>query len=110
MELNRMDYDAYDDIIAWENILDELEDDEEKLLRLKKYIERREQEIINTVDFNKLYGKNNDKIRKYHVQKVLKNTVNDKDNLELKINQNKREIEFLKATVAVKIEYMRLRE
>lgn len=110
MELNRMDYDAYDDIIAWENILDELEDDEEKLLRLKKYIERREQEIINTVDFNKLYGKNNDKIRRYHVQRVLKNTVNDKDNLELKITRDKRMIEFLKATVAVKIEYMRLRE
>ena len=105
-----MDYDAYDDIIAWENILDELEDDEEKLLRLKKYIERREQEIINTVDFNKLYGKNNDKIRRYHVQRVLKNTMTDKDNLELKITRDKRMIEFLKATVAVKIEYMRLEE
>ena len=110
MDLNRMDYDAYDDIIAWENILDELEDDEEKLLRLKKYIERREQEIVNTVDFNKLYGKNNDKIRRYHVQRVLKNTMTDKDNLELKITRDKRMIEFLKATVAVKIEYMRLRE
>ena len=108
--MNRMDYDAYDDIIAWENILDELESDEEKLLRLKKYLERREQEIINTVDFNKLYGKNNDKIRRYHVQRVLKNTVNDKDNLELKITRDKRMIEFLKATVAVKIEYMRLEE
>lgn len=108
--MNRMDYDAYDDIIAWENILDELKIDEEKLLRLKKYLERREQEIINTADFNKLYGKNNDKIRKYHVQQVLKNSMVDKDNLELKINQNKRMIEFLKATVAVKIEYMRLRE
>ena len=108
--MNRMDYDAYDDIIAWENILDELEDDEEILLSLKKYIERREQEIINTVDFNKLYGKNNDKIRRYHVQRVLKNTVNDKDNLELKITRDKRMIEFLKATVAVKIEYMRLEE
>lgn len=108
--MNRIDYDAYDDIIAWENILDELEDDEEKLLRLKKYLERREQEIINTVDFNKLYGKNNDKIRKYHVQQVLKNTMTDKDNLELKITRDKRMIEFLKATVAVKIEYMRLRE
>ena len=108
--MNRMDYDAYDDIIAWENILDELEDDEEKLLRLKKYIERREQEIINTVDFNKLYGKNNDKIRRYHVQRVLKNTMTDKDNLELKITRDKRMIEFLKATVAVKIEYMRLEE
>lgn len=108
--MNRMDYDAYDDIIAWENILDELKIDEEKLLRLKKYIERREQEIINTADFNKLYGKSNDKIRKYHVQQVLKNSMVDKDNLELKINQNKRMIEFLKATVAVKIEYMRLRE
>ena len=108
--MNRMDYDAYDDIIAWENILDELEDDEEKLLRLKKYIERREQEIVNTVDFNKLYGKNNDKIRRYHVQRVLKNTMTDKDNLELKITRDKRMIEFLKATVAVKIEYMRLRE
>ena len=108
--MNRMDYDAYDDVIAWENLLDELRIDEEKLLRLKKYIERREQEIINTVDFNKLYGKSNDKIRRYHVQQVLKNSMVDKDNLELKINQNKRMIEFLKATVAVKIEYMRLRE
>ena len=92
------------------NILDSLEDDEEKLLRLKKYIERREQEIINTVDFNKLYGKNNDNIRRYHVQRVLKNTMTDRDNLELKITRDKRMIEFLKATVAVKIEYMRLEE
>ena len=110
MSITRMDYNAYDDINLWETLLETLRIDEEKHLRLKKYIERREQEIINNTDFNRLYGKNNDKVRKYHIQKVLKNSISDKENLELKINPNKRTIEFLRAAVAVKIEYMRLDE
>ena len=108
MDVTRMDYEAWDDVIEWENLLKELKDDEEKLLKLKKHYERRELEIINKTDFNKIYNKNNDKVRKYHVQKVLKNTVEDKENLELKINHSKKMIEFLKACVALKIELMRL--
>lgn len=110
MDVTRMDYEAWDDVNDWEKLLNELKDDEEKLLKLKKHYEMREIDIINKTDFNKIYGKNNDKVRKYHVQKVLKNTVEDKDNLELKINHTKKQIDFLKACVALKIELMRLEE
>lgn len=36
MDVTRMDYEAWDDVIEWENLLKELKDDEEKLLKLKK--------------------------------------------------------------------------
>ena len=108
--MSRTDYEAIEDVKEWEKLLDELKEDEAKYLALKKYIENREQEIINTADFNKLYNKNNDKIRKYHVKKELANTVQQKEDLKLKIDANKRQIEFLKSLVAVKVELMRLEE
>ena len=102
------DYGGEGYIDRWENILDELKEDEEKLQRTKKHYEDMEMEILQKTDFNKIYGKNNDKVRKYHVRKKLANTVEQKEQLERKIEAGKREILLLKAKVAFEIELMRL--
>ena len=110
MNVTRMDYEAWDDVIEWEKLVDELHEDERKYLALKRYYDDRETSVLVSTDFKKIYGANNDKIRKHHIQKKLKNTINDKDNLKLKIDDCQRRIDFLKACVALKIELMRLEE
>ena len=62
--MNRMDYEAWDDVMEWEKLVDELHEDERKYLALKRYYEDRETSILVSTDFKKIYGANNDKIRK----------------------------------------------
>lgn len=93
----------------WEKLLNDLKTDEKKLIELKEYYQKRENEIIQNVDFKTLYGANNEKIRKAHVKKTLKNTLEGKQNLELKIDDSKRRISLLKAKVYAEIELMRLK-
>lgn len=95
-------------LTKWARLINELKQDEEKLAIVKKHYEDREIEIITKTDFNKLYKANNDKIRKYHVRKKLKNTIEQKESLERKIEDSKRKISFLKATTYVQVEIMRL--
>ena len=95
-------------LYEWENLLENLKEDERKLTATKKHYEDREMDIIRNTDFNKLYQKNNDKIRKYHVKKKLKNTIEQKEALEFKIEDSKRQISLLKSKVAFGIELMRL--
>ncbi len=35
--MNRMDYEAWDDVMEWEKLVDELHEDERKYLALKRY-------------------------------------------------------------------------
>ena len=79
--------------------LNRVEIGETRLNTLKNYKERKEAELLTQTDFKKLYNQNNDKIRKYHVNKTLKNTVNDIKNLELSIDADKRRISFLKRVI-----------
>lgn len=95
-------------LTKWSRLVNELKDDEEKLNRTKKYYEDRQMDILTKTDFNKLYKANNDKIRKYHVRKKLKNTIEQKETLELKIEDSKRKISFLKAATYAQIELMKL--
>ena len=105
-EVNIKDLDGI--LTKWARLINELKDDEAKLLTLKKYYELRESHIINKTNFKKLYGANNDKVRKAHVKKELENTVEQKEQLELKIEDRKRKISFLKAATYAQIEIMRL--
>ena len=95
-------------LTKWSKLINELKDDEAKLLLLKKYYETRENTIINKTNFKEIYGANNEKIRKAHVKKELKNTVEQKEALTLKIEDSKRKISFLKAATYAQIEIMRL--
>lgn len=96
------------DLQEWNSLLDELSSDEKELKKLKKYYDEKSNEMIVNVDFNTLYGKNNKDVRKAHIQKALKDVVERKEELELKIDANKRRITFLKASVYAKIEIMRV--
>lgn len=96
-----------EDLDKWESLVNTLRDDEKKLSELKNHYIVRESSILNNTDFKKLYGANNDKVRNAHVKKVLKNTLNDKKNLELKIDDSKRMISFLKARVNARVELVK---
>ena len=91
----------------WEKLIDELSSDEEKLKKTKRYYDDREMDILMNTDFNKIYNKNNDKFRKHHIRKKLKNTSEQKEQLELKIEDSKRRISFLKASAYAEIELMK---
>ena len=95
-------------LTKWSKLINELKYDEEKLKTTKKYYDSREMDILTNTDFNKIYKANNDKIRKAHVKKKLKNTIEQREQLELKIEDSKRKISFLKAATYAKIELMKL--
>ena len=62
-----------------------------------------EQDILNNTDFKELYGRNNESVRKAHIKNELKDLVDTKHDLELRINFLKRRIEYIK-------ELMRMQE
>ena len=98
-----------DDLMEWKKLLDQTYKDEEKLAKMDEEYKKQEMDIIQNTNFEKLYnGRNNEKIRKAHVKKTLKPLVDEKENLELKIDHNKKMISFLKAAVYRKTELMRL--
>lgn len=96
-----------EDLDKWESLVNTLRDDEKKLSELKNHYIVRESRILQDTDFKKLYGANNDKVRNAHVKKLLKNTLDDKKNLELKIDDSKRMISFLKARVNARVELVK---
>jgi len=102
------DLGVYDDLSEWNHLINGLLDKEYKLLTLKNYKEDKESYIINNTDFKKLYGANNDKVRKAHVTKKLGNTLTMITDLELSVAHDKRRISFLKTSLEVKKELMRL--
>lgn len=110
---NIMTTNVIDYLNEWQNLIDELYEDEVKLNLLKEEYENEELRILTKTDFNKLYNANNDKVRKNHVKKELKELkelTDKKKNLELIIEDEKRTIQFLKATAYAKIELMRLQK
>lgn len=94
----------------WEKLIKELDTDEKKLSQLKEEYETQSREIIQKTDFNKLYNANNEKVRKAHVKKELKELSDKKKNLEFKISDSKRRISLLKAKTYAEIELMKLQK
>lgn len=81
----------------WNKYLDELEKGESELRQLKKEYLEKSQEIINNTDFKELYGRNNEAIRKEHINKELSELVESIDTLKLMISDRVRRIEYFKA-------------
>jgi len=81
----------------WEKAILELTDKEREQINLKETYAQMEQEIIDNTDFKELYGANNQKVRDNHVKAELKDLVDKKHDLELRINYLKRRIDFIKA-------------
>ena len=94
----------------WETLINELNNDEKTLSQLKEEYETQSSEIIQKTDFNKLYNANNEKVRKAHIKKELKELSDKKKNLEFKISDSKRRISLLKAKTYAEIELMKLQK
>ena len=87
----------------WETNLTELTEKERSLDTMKEEYENLSEEIIQSTDFQKLYGKNNDKVRKSHVRRELSEMYDLMKKFEYEVEYLKRRISFLKAMVYVKI-------
>lgn len=105
---NTLIYKVESCLVDWEKLINELNHDEKTLSKLKEDYETQSREIIQKTDFNKLYNANNDKVRKAHVKKELKELSDKKENLEFKISDSKRRISLLKAKTYAEIELMKI--
>ena len=80
----------------WADSIQELSDKEVELINLKEVYREKEQEIIVNTDFKELYGANNEKVRKHHIEKTLQAMTDAKHDLEISIDYLKRRIDFIK--------------
>ena len=83
------------EIKEYKDKIDELSRLEFEYLSCKRVYEDKEFEILTTYDFKAEYGKDNDKIRRGHIHKELKDMLDNIDTLELEINKLKRELKYL---------------
>lgn len=87
---------------TWEDLVIGLSDKEKELYELKESIFNKEQEIIRTTDFQKLYKKNNKDVRKEHLDKVLADDYTKKKDLEFRIDFIKQYVPLLKEVIRAK--------
>lgn len=85
----------------WEKAIDELSEKELALINLKETYAQLEQEIVENTDFKELYGANNQKVRDNHIRNELKDLVDTKNDLNLRIDYLKRRIDFIKNIMAM---------
>jgi len=85
----------------WNRYVYELQEKEQELMNIKETYNQMEQEIINTTDFKEIYGKNNETVRKNHVRNELKDLVDTRHDLELRINFLKRRISYIKSLMSM---------
>lgn len=92
----------------WRRNIDEITAKEKDLITLKESYAQMEQKIIDETNFKALYGKNNEAVRKNHVKNELKDMVDERHDLELRISYLKRRIDFIKSLMSMQktlIEY-----
>ena len=80
----------------WELLVNELSEKEIDLLNLNEQYAEQEQEILTNTDFKKIYGANNDKIRKNHLKKELKPLEDAKNDLDISTKYIKRRMDYIK--------------
>ena len=90
-----------DYFMEWEISIDELNDKTIDLINLKETYNQMEQDIIDNTDFKEIYGRNNEQTRKAHVKNELKDLVDKKHDLEIRIEYLKRRIDFIKNVMAM---------
>lgn len=87
----------------WFSLINELKEDEKELCSIKSIFNSKEFDILTNTNFNELYGQNNEKIRKEHIKKELKELIDKKEELKLKIDYNKRLLDLVKSMINIKI-------
>ena len=80
----------------WNLLIEELNQKERELIEIKNEFLEESEKIIDNTDFNKIYGRNNENIRKLHIQNELKELCTKKTDLELEIKYMVRKIDYLK--------------
>ena len=80
----------------WGRNIEEITEKEKALLDLKETYTQMEQKIVDETDFKELYGRNNADVRKAHIKNELKDLVDRKNDLQLRIDYLKRRVEFIK--------------
>ncbi len=81
----------------WRALIKLVYDKGQELYQLKNNLLQAEQEIIDNTDFKAIYGKNNAEVRKAHLKNELQPTYDAKFELESKIEDAKRKIDFIKS-------------
>lgn len=86
----------------WEDLVNELSHKEVELVNVREEHNRKEFEILTTFDFKKVYGKDNEKIRKAHVHNELFDLDKSISDLELSINWIKGYVPLLRECIKCK--------
>lgn len=89
-------------LCAWEDLVSELSDKEVELANVREEHNRKEFEILTSFDFKKVYGKDNEKIRKAHVHNELFDLDKSISDLELSINWIRGYVPLLRECIKVK--------
>ena len=90
----------------WDLLITRISYMEIKLYNLKDELFNKEQDIIDNTDFKELYGKNNSDVRRKHLKEELKELYDEVFTLELKVNECKRRLSFMKENIRVKRELL----
>lgn len=85
----------------WDTLITFVYDKGHELYHLKNNLLQAEQEIIDNTDFKELYGKNNADVRKAHLKNELQATYDAKFELESRIENAKRRIDFIKSIMGM---------
>lgn len=90
----------------WNKSIEELSQKEKKLLHVKDEYSQKEFNIkyVDDIDFKELYGRANDDTRAHHVRITLKELINEKNELELRVDYLTRRISFLNAVIYHRME------
>lgn len=84
----------------WELLIEELDKKELELIQIKNEYLKQSETIIDNTNFKELYGRNNESIRKLHIQTELKELCEKKIKLESEIKHALRKIDYLKNITA----------
>ena len=95
-----------DIIDEWDKAIKELSQKEKKLLHVKDEYSQKKFNIkyVDVIDFKKLYGRANDDTREHHIKITLKELIDEKNELELRVDYLNRRISFLKAVLYHRME------
>lgn len=84
----------------WELLIEELDELESNLISIKQEYLEESEKIISETDFKEIYGRNNESIRKLHIQKELEPLCKRKIDIEKRIKYSIRRIDYLKNITA----------
>ena len=105
-----MENEITDKLNEWNKLITKLTYMEIEFYRMKQELFEKEQEIIDTVDFKGIYGKNNADVRKKHLRTELSDEYDLAKMLELKLDETKRRLSFIKEDVRFKMMMMEIKQ